>query len=706
VRRAPIRYDALNRVISRVYSNDPQSTPAVTYTYDDPQVSNAKGRLTKVVSSVSTTEYTQYDPLGRVKGSRQTTSGASQAYQMSYGYNLAGLLVSASYPSGRVVTTSYDGAGRLNTVNGQKAGELNKSYAAGFSYTAAGAVSAMQMGNGLVEQTTFNARLQPVQIKLGTVTSPSSVVQLDYGYGTTNNNGNLLSQTITAPKTAGGSLVLTQTYGYDALNRLVSAGENGTAWQQTYDCDRFGNRAVRATSYIPSPQLTPQSASLTDFSAFDQSTNRLSVTKYPQVLYDGAGNLKRDQVGSTFTYDGENRQVSASGGGVSSSYFYDGDGRRVKKVVGTVTTLFVYNASGQLVAEYMSDPVPPPAGGGGTSYLTADTLGSTRVVTKSDGAVKARYDYLPFGEELPSTIGGRSGVTGYGSADSTRQKFTAKERDVESGLDYFLARYYSAAQGRFTSVDPYNIVAEIQNAHDKKEAQKQFRTYLGNPQRWNRYSYGLNNPLFYTDPNGEDVTIYYRPPNENSGSKEDQGHIFIYVRNDETGESAYLDYYPDPETGSTVIGNMNQERIANHSSITIETNAEQEQAILDRVKDLMKSAPDANYNTTSLILSGGTTCVSNSRDALSQGGINITSIAPKGVWMEAFGQYASRDNNPLGWHTESGAGIPIPKAVMRPDRREYGHDPRGQARRLDNKAVNVNNKLYFKGGVLQKTIHY
>jgi RHS repeat-associated protein len=279
---------------------------------------------------------------------------------------------------------------------------------------------------------------------------------------------------------------LTQTYGYDGLNRLQSASENGTAWQQTYDCDRFGNRAVRATSYIPSPQLTPQSASLTDFSAFDQFTNRLSVTKYPQVLYDFAGNLKRDQAGSTFTYDGESRQVSASVGGASASYSYDGDGRRVKKVVGTVTTVFVYNASGQMVAEYVSDPVPPPAGGGGTSYLTSDHLGSTRVVTKADGSVKARYDYLPFGEELPASIGGRSSVVGYGGADSMRQKFTAKERDSESGLDYFLARYYSSAQGRFTSVDP-----AIRSA------------VLEMPQSWNRYIYVINNPLILTDPNGK-----------------------------------------------------------------------------------------------------------------------------------------------------------------------------------------------------------
>ena len=270
---------------------------------------------------------------------------------------------------------------------------------------------------------------------------------------------------------------------YDALNRLQSAGENTTAWQQTYDLDRFGNRAVRSTSYIPNPQLTPQSASLTDFSAFDQSTNRLSMSKYPQVLYDFAGNLKRDQAGSQFTYDGGSRQITASVGGASASYFYDGDGQRVKKVVGTVTTVFVYNASGQLMAEYVSDPVPPAAGGGGTSYLTNDHLGSTRVVTKSDGSVKARYDYLPFGEELPSTVGGRSGVTGYSGADSTRQRFTSKERDVESGLDYFLARYYSSAQSRFTSVDPVGGSGI-------------------DAQSWNGYAYSRNNPLKYIDPEG------------------------------------------------------------------------------------------------------------------------------------------------------------------------------------------------------------
>ena len=69
----------------------------------------------------------------------------------------------------------------------------------------------------------------------------------------------------------------------------------------------------------------------------------------------------------------------------------------------------------------------------------------------------ARHDYLPYGEEVPSNLGNRTAVTGYVNSDDTRQRFTSNERDSESGLDYFFARYYSSAQGRFTSRDPYSL---------------------------------------------------------------------------------------------------------------------------------------------------------------------------------------------------------------------------------------------------------
>jgi RHS repeat-associated protein len=128
--------------------------------------------------------------------------------------------------------------------------------------------------------------------------------------------------------------------------------------------------------------------------------------------------------------------------------------------------------------------------------MTADTLGTPRVITKPDGTVKSRHDYLPFGEEIPSSYGGRSAVPAYSVSDGVRQKFTSKERDNETGLDFFGARYYASYQGRFTSVDPREIGFESNRVR--------FLAYIGNPQNWNRYSYVLNNPLGLTDPDGRE----------------------------------------------------------------------------------------------------------------------------------------------------------------------------------------------------------
>jgi RHS repeat-associated protein len=141
----------------------------------------------------------------------------------------------------------------------------------------------------------------------------------------------------------------------------------------------------------------------------------------------------------------------------------------------------VYNVLGQLVAEYSQQG---PQGTGGTLYLTSDHLGSTRVVTDQGKAIKGRHDYLPFGEEIPASLG-RSTIAGYGGTDGLRHKFTAKERDSESNLDYFGARYMSGAQGRFTSPD------DIYND-----------TNAADPSSWNRYAYVKNNPLTAVDPDG------------------------------------------------------------------------------------------------------------------------------------------------------------------------------------------------------------
>jgi len=381
--------------------------------------------------------------------------------------------------SGRVVKNVLDNNGDLSIVQSKKistAGFWN--YAEHFSYTAAGAVSSMQLGNGKWESTQFNPRLQPTQIALGTVQNGTDNLKLNYTYnssGQNDNNGNVLSQTITVPtvgQTQG--FTATQNYTYDSLNRLKSAQESiggGQTWKQTFLYDRYGNRNFDTANTTtlgtcPANQCNP---------TVDTTNNRFTTGQ--GYTYDFSGNVKTDAEGRSFSFDGENKQTKVTSGGQTvGEYFYDGDGKRVKKYVPSTgeTTIFVYDASGKMVAEYSTVVATPTEAK--VSYLTNDHLGSPRITTDANGAVTSRRDFMPFGEEVART--------GYGT-DSVRQKFTAYERDIESGFDFAQARYHSYTHGRFTSPDePFADHWE------------------DNLQTWNLYVYARNNPLNFVDPLG------------------------------------------------------------------------------------------------------------------------------------------------------------------------------------------------------------
>ena len=127
--------------------------------------------------------------------------------------------------------------------------------------------------------------------------------------------------------------------------------------------------------------------------------------------------------------------------------------------------------------------IAPLASAQTVEYYHLDAIGNVRAVTDEDGQVLERHDYLPFGEEC--TVGACAGNTGAGQP----RMFTGKERDSETGQDYFGARYHGSRIGRFTTVDPVYTWQEN----------------LVDPQRWNRYSYARNNPLRYVDPDGRAI---------------------------------------------------------------------------------------------------------------------------------------------------------------------------------------------------------
>ncbi len=557
-------YDALNRPTTRSYSD---GTPGVTYAYDS--ATNGKGRLASVSSSVATYSYSSYDALGRATGGTQIIG--SQSYSVGYTYDLVGHVLIQTYPSGRTVTNVYDNAGRTTSITGNLGDGASRTYAAGISYSSFGGITREQYGTTtpLYHKAFYNIRGQMFDTRLSSVNDTwdwNRGRQILYyssnhawGGSGTDNNGNVIYAENWVPPpnaTLDQAQTLTQdSYTYDALNRLSAVNESsldiagGGSWisqfAQVYSYDRYGNRTINQANTwgtgIPKPNF-----------GVDTNTNRLTAPSGYTMSYDSAGNLNGDTFTGegTRTYDAENRMKQAWANGQWQTYTYDGDGCRVKRNVNGAETWQVYGLGGELLAEYAANTAAstPQKEYGYRSgqllvtaessasihWLVTDQLGTPRMIVDLSGSLSglSRHDYLPFGEELFAGAGNRTTALGYTNSDGARQKFTLKERDNETGLDYSINRYYSSTQGRFTSADPLPSSGT-----------------LIEPQSLNRYTYALNNPLLYVDPDGLDWYI-----------------------NEETREVRWYKKDDQPTGFSTYTPPNNQYNISNTQSVILNLN--------------------------------------------------------------------------------------------------------------------------------------
>lgn len=220
-------YNALDRLQTVAYSD---GTPSVTYAYDAPGQSYGKGRLANVANANSVTNFTSFDALGRVLASNQVTLG--QSYNFAYTYNRAGALTSETYPSGRVVSTAYDGANRVAAVTGTRGGAATP-YLSHLSYAPHGALTKSWYANGLAHTGyLFTGRLQPRYIWDAFGDDPNRFVfwqGLDWG-GAGANNGTLYARDTRqgGPDQWGNLTGFVQSFAYDQLNRLTAASENNS----------------------------------------------------------------------------------------------------------------------------------------------------------------------------------------------------------------------------------------------------------------------------------------------------------------------------------------------------------------------------------------------------------------------------------------------------------------------------------------------
>jgi RHS repeat-associated protein len=490
-------YDRLNRLVSRDYSD---STPDVNFFYDGtglgPVPNFSNGKTTKISSTVSETRNTSFDLMGRLLSSEQRTTaeqiaGTEAPYTFSYAYNLSGAVVEQTYPTGRVVRQTLNADGELSQVRSRKTSSQGfATYAASFSYNSSGALLKMQLGNGRWESAEYDPkRMQVTMMGLGVTPDTQNLFRLEFGYnsdGQLDNNGALRLQRIIVPAAGNTpSFTAVQSYYYDFLNRLSSAEETVQGvqtWKQTFDYDRYGNRRFNAYGTTTLNDCAPSVCNPT----INTSNNRFSAGQ--GYSYDSGGSVTRDAGGQRFNYDAENHQkefftAANQTSTPDATYHYDGQNRRVKKIVGSEVTIFVYDALGRLAAEYSTTVAS--AQDAKVSYLMADHLGSSRVITDQYGRVVSRKDFAAFGDEIitPQRVGGAGG-NGY-DPPNIRQDYTGYERDAESDLEFAQARYYSSSHGRFTSVDPMTASATIKN-----------------PQTFNRYSYVINSPYQFVDPLG------------------------------------------------------------------------------------------------------------------------------------------------------------------------------------------------------------
>ena len=243
----------------------------------------------------------------------------------------------------------------------------------------------------------------------------------------------------------------------------------------------------------------------------------------------------------------------SSGFTLSARYLVDQGGDQVTEINGAGQWQHsnVFSAA-RLTATYDYN-----SGNGGLHFELADPLGTKRVQANIYGQIEMSWASLPFGEAQYCT-----------GDDATEHHFTQKERDTESGNDYFEARYYSSAFGRFMSPDWSTQEEPVPYAK------------LDDPQTLNLYSYVQNNPLSRFDDDGHDT--YLMVWSSGNGSF---GHSAIAVSNYQTIEM------PDGKGGTTNI------RVPDGTYTYMDLWPGVD---LNRVTDALKSVPGIYQVTTAM----------------------------------------------------------------------------------------------------------
>jgi RHS repeat-associated protein len=388
---------------------------------------------------------------------------------------------------------NYDGAERpISAVDAN-----GNSYALSATYAPQGALqtgtfTATSNFAGFSTTNTYTPRLQPNELKVSN--GSNSVMDFVYCFSAlvdnpsgcptpSGDNGNVMQITNKMDGTR------SQMFSYDSVNRISVGGSVNTSgtncWGEQYGYDAWAN--LKTISFPSSIY----NSSCTQWDNLNVGISGQNQINSPSGYgYDAAGNLTAAPGGATYTYNGEGEMAATAG----VNYTYDGDGKRVEK---SGSALYWYgtgsdaleetNTSGALTNDYIffgGRRVARRDASGNIFAYFEDHLGSSRKVQEiasggSTASLSYDADFTPFGREIA-----------YVNTSDPIYKFTGKERDSESGLDNFGARYNSSTMGRFMSPDWSSGAPTVPYAD------------FSDPQSLNLYAYVRNNPLARNDPDG------------------------------------------------------------------------------------------------------------------------------------------------------------------------------------------------------------
>ena len=398
---------------------------------------------------------------------------------------------------------SFDGEGRPNGLTDQTTGIVIWN-PTDTSYNPAGEPNQVVFSSGDSEQFGWSIAtgvLQTWQSNVG--------AQSQSGHVTDHLNGTVAQLQIT--DTAYPSNNQTCTYGYDDLARLSNVNCGASIWQQNFGYDRYGN----ITKSVPHG-----SQGATFAATYNTANNRVSNLGFS---YDANGNVLNDNAYNSFEYDAEGRQINVNTFTTNFDAFnhavviqnpnayyyvvYAPDGYKMAIMNGNTVVKYFAPLVAGVQAVYTANSPARIA-----YWRHSDWQGSSRIASTPARHVYYDGSYAPFGENYNETGNDRS--------------FTGQTQDTSSGIYDFLNRQQSSNQGRWFVPDPSGLAA----------------VDTSNPQSWNRYVYGGNNPISNVDPLG----LYLDDDGEDGGDDFGGG-------GDDGDSSTQVSLNPDNNTGVTDI---------------------------------------------------------------------------------------------------------------------------------------------------------